>query len=208
MPHADSAYVPASIQGKSEFWDHVYAQIETLVEGQRYWISNLANASSVIYNSLLAFPQYFGAGERAVNWAGFYVHEEFFPHPKSSNSGSASSKDVLLLGPFCGKPACQFIPVGPGKVRGVCGNAYAKAETILVEDVDAYPGHIACDGDTKSEIVCPLLLTTTEGTRVVGVLDLDCLAVGGFGDEDKIGQFFSVNPALFSYTAICELHAF
>ena len=56
-----------------------------------------------------------------------------------------------------------------------------------MEDVDAYPGHIACDGDTKSEIVCPLLLVTPGGTRVIGVLDLDCLAIGGFVEEDKIG---------------------
>lgn len=198
MPHADSAYVPTSIQNKTEFWDHVYSQIESLVQGQGHWVSNLANASSVIYNSLLAFHKYFGTGERAVNWAGFYIHEEFFPRPKTSNSRSTNSKDVLLLGPFCGKPACQFISIAPGKIRGVCGNAYSTAKTILVEDVDAYPGHIACDGDTKSEIVCPLLLFTPGGTRVVGVLDLDCLAIGGFGEEDKIGQSIFVNPALFS----------
>ncbi|KAH6914408.1 GAF domain-like protein [Coprinopsis sp. MPI-PUGE-AT-0042] len=187
MPHADSAYVPQTIQNKAEFWDHVYVQIASIIEGQRHWVSNLANASSIIYNSLLAFPKYFGDGDRAVNWAGFYIHEDFFPHPKLLNKAKTNGKDLLLLGPFCGKPACQFISVAPGKVRGVCGNAYSTAKTILVKDVDAYPGHIACDGDTKSEIVCPLLLPTPGGTRVLGVLDLDCLAAGGFEEEDRIG---------------------
>ncbi|PPQ74749.1 hypothetical protein CVT24_003856 [Panaeolus cyanescens] len=190
MPHADSSLVPSSIQTKAEFWDHVYTQLEGLFEGQRYWVSNLANASSLIYNSLLAFEKYFGrSDDKAVNWCGFYIHSRFFPAPSLSLSSSADplDQDRLLLGPFCGKPACQFIQVAPGRVRGVCGDAYTKRQTVLVEDVDAYPGHIACDGETKSEIVIPLILETNGEPHALGVLDLDCLALKGFDDEDKKG---------------------
>ncbi len=90
---------------------------------------------------------------------------------------------MLLLGPFCGKPACQFISTTPGKARGVCADAFVQATTVVVPDVEAYPGHIACDGQTKSELVSPLIF---EG-KAIGVLDLDCLALGGFDDEDKLG---------------------
>jgi len=92
-----------------------------------------------------------------------------------------------LLGPFCGKPACQFITTAPGKARGVCADAYVQRKTLVVADVDGYPGHIACDGETKSEIVVPLVLEVAGQTIVLGVLDLDCLAIGGFDDEDQAG---------------------
>ncbi|KAF8198062.1 hypothetical protein BJ912DRAFT_1020666 [Pholiota molesta] len=170
MPHADSALVPESIQTKAEFWQHVHFQIESLLDGQRHWISNLANASSVIFNSLLAFPKFFGRSDKAVNWCGFYIHSKFFPVPRL---GSATTEDVdrLLLGPFCGKPACQYI----------------MRQTLVIADVDSYPGHIACDGDTKSEIVIPLILDVGGESYALGVLDLDCLALNGFDDEDKVG---------------------
>ncbi|TCD67875.1 hypothetical protein EIP91_011873 [Steccherinum ochraceum] len=73
MPHADSALVPPGLT-KSEFWLHVHDQLAALLEGQRNWVVNLANASSLIYNSLLAFNPYFGDGDRAVNWCGFTRH--------------------------------------------------------------------------------------------------------------------------------------
>ena len=92
-----------------------------------------------------------------------------------------------MLGPFCGKPACQFINTTPGKTRGVCADAYVRREIVLVSDVETYPGHIACDGDTKSEIVCPLILRGDKEDITLGVLDLDCLALNGFTEEDKIG---------------------
>lgn len=76
-----------------------------------------------------------------MNWAGFYISD-----PKTSD-------ERLLLGPFMGKVACQVIQVG----KGVCGTAAATNETQLVRDVELFPGHIACDGETKSEIVVPIL---------------------------------------------------
>ncbi|OBZ70918.1 Free methionine-R-sulfoxide reductase, partial [Grifola frondosa] len=171
MPHADAAFVPSGIS-KTEFWAHVHSQLASLLEGQRNWVTNLANASSLIYSSLLACEAHFGAGNRAVNWC-------VEPAPSQSSR--------LLLGPFCGKPACQLINVAPGKARGVCADAYLQRKTLLVPDVDAYPGHIACDGETKSEIVCPLILRHDGEETAIGVLDLDCLALSGFSEEDRAG---------------------
>ena len=120
------------------------------------------------------------------------MEESFFPTPRVSTKSpdqdrSITGDKLLLLAPFCGKPACQFIVVTPDKARGVCADAYLQCKTVLVPDVDTYPGHIACDGDTKSEIVCPLVLKKDDKDVAIGVLDLDCLALSGFGLEDKLG---------------------
>lgn len=98
-----------------------------------------------------------------LNWAGFYL----------MNKGS------LLLGPFQGKTACIRIPLG----KGVCGTAAEKDETVVVKDVHEFPGHIACDSASNSEIVVPI---HSEG-RVVGVLDLDSTKFDRFNDADKQG---------------------
>ncbi|KAI0784741.1 GAF domain-like protein [Abortiporus biennis] len=190
MPHADSAYIPSGLS-KGQFWEHVYGSLAALLDGQRSWVTNLANASSLIYNSLLAYEPYFGAGERQVNWCGFYIESSLFPGPRiTSTAEPEANKNTsrLLLGPFCGMPACQLINTTPGKARGVCADAFLKRETLLVPEVDAYPGHIACDSASKSEIVCPLIVRTSDGKDVpVGVLDLDCVALSGFDETDKVG---------------------
>ena len=98
-----------------------------------------------------------------INWAGFYLLEN----------------DTLVLGPFQGKPACIEIPVG----KGVCGTAVAADKTIRVDDVHAFPGHIACDCDSRSEIVIPL----RKNGRILGVLDIDSPVLGRFTSEDQIG---------------------
>src|SRR5215468_2472237 len=98
-----------------------------------------------------------------VNWAGFY-----FLHDQQ-----------LVLGPFQGKPACVRIPVG----KGVCGVAAAQCETIIVPNVHEFPGHIACDPTSNSEIVVPMF----EGERLLGVLDLDSPSLGRFDDQDAEG---------------------
>jgi GAF domain-containing protein len=98
-----------------------------------------------------------------LNWAGFYFLQG----------------DELVLGPFQGKPACVRIRVG----RGVCGTAVARAASVVVADVHAFPGHIACDGASRSELVVPLLVRG----QVIGVLDLDSPIVGRFDDEDRAG---------------------
>lgn len=98
-----------------------------------------------------------------INWAGFYLLEG----------------EKLVLGPFQGKPACIEIPVG----RGVCGAAAARREIVRVADVHRFPGHIACDGASRSEIVLPLFA----GDRVVGVLDIDSPVTGRFTPADEAG---------------------
>jgi L-methionine (R)-S-oxide reductase len=98
-----------------------------------------------------------------LNWAGFY-----------RNLGGE-----LVLGPFQGRPACIRIPFG----KGVCGTAAATLEPQRVEDVDAFPGHIACDAASRAELVVPILV---EG-RLIGVLDLDSPTPGRFGKEDEAG---------------------
>ncbi|MBD8032321.1 MULTISPECIES: GAF domain-containing protein [Solibacillus] len=105
-----------------------------------------------------------------INWVGFYLMKD----------------GELVLGPFQGLPACVRIPVG----RGVCGTAVVNNETIMVDNVHAFPGHIACDAASKSEIVIPL---TADGT-VFGVLDIDSPIEARFTSEDKEGleRFVSV----------------
>ena len=98
-----------------------------------------------------------------LNWAGFY----FLRH------------NELVLGPFQGLPACVRIPLG----KGVCGTAAAERRSILVPDVEAFPGHIACDTASRSELVVPLL----KGDALLGVLDLDSPMLARFDDADRVG---------------------
>lgn len=98
-----------------------------------------------------------------LNWAGFYFMKD----------------GELVLGPFQGKPACVRIVVG----KGVCGTAAARRETVVVKDVHAFPGHIACDSASNSEIVVPLIV---DGL-VHGVLDIDSPVLARFDDEDRRG---------------------
>jgi len=98
-----------------------------------------------------------------INWAGFYIMEQ----------------GKLVLGPFQGKPACTEIPVG----KGVCGTAVQERSTILVEDVHRFPGHIACDSASNSEIVVPIF----KDGEVYGVLDIDSPYVSRFTGDDRRG---------------------
>ncbi|MDT0498004.1 GAF domain-containing protein [Algiphilus sp. W345] len=102
-------------------------------------------------------------GMTDLNWAGFY----FFDGRE------------LVLGPFQGKPACIRIQLG----RGVCGTAASHCQTQVVADVHAFPGHIACDAASNSEIVIPLL----DGERLLGVLDLDSPLAHRFDEADRLG---------------------
>ena len=98
-----------------------------------------------------------------VNWVGFYFLKD----------------GELVLGPFQGRPACIRIALG----RGVCGTAAAERRTQVVRDVHAFPGHIACDARSRSEIVVPLL----SGDTLLGVLDLDSPELGRFSEVDRLG---------------------
>ena len=111
-----------------------------------------------------------------INWAGFYIMEQ----------------GALVLGPFQGKPACIRIPVG----KGVCGTAAAEDRTQLVADVHQFPGHIACDGASNSEIVVPI----HKDGQVWGVLDIDSPLFGRFTTDDRegLGDFVkALETALF-----------
>ena len=96
-----------------------------------------------------------------ISWCGFYLLKG----------------NELILGPFQGFPACTRIPIG----KGVCGTSAKKREIIIVEDVSKFPGHIACDSASRSEIVLPII---KEG-RLIGVLDIDSTTVNRFTEEDK-----------------------
>jgi len=186
MPHADASLVPGTIKTRTEFWEHVGTQLRYLLDGQHNWVTNLSNTASLIYNSLLAFPEHFGSGDRSVNWCGFYLDSHLFPGKKQELNPHLPPSGVLLLAPFCGKPACQMIYAQAGK--GVCADAFVSRKPLVVPNVDEYPGHIACDGETRSELVLPLLLQTAQGGEVtLGLLDLDCLALDGFKQEDVEG---------------------
>ena len=104
-----------------------------------------------------------------INWAGFYL----------TQTDETTGKEYLLLGPFQGKTACIRIPSG----RGVCGTALATGKIHLVEDVHEFPGHIACDSASNSEIVIPL----HKDGIVAAVLDIDSPTIGRFTEADKAG---------------------
>ena len=132
------------------------AQVASLAEEVPGWVSVCANASALVMDAL---PD--------LNWAGFYVAER---------RGDTRS---LVLGPFQGKAACVRIAYG----RGVCGTAAALDATQLVPDVHEFPGHIACDSASASEIVVPI---HAQG-QVVGVLDIDSPRLARFSEEDRLG---------------------
>lgn len=132
---------------------------QTLVEQARVLVEGesdrVANAANLAALVFAALPE--------LNWVGFY----FFDGTE------------LVVGPFQGLPACVRIPLG----QGVCGTAAARRETLVVDDVEAFPGHIACDVASRSEIVVPILA----GDELIGVLDLDSPRPARFDAEDRLG---------------------
>lgn len=140
---------------KEERYDVLYRQIDSLIAGEENLVGVLANVSSAMKEQ---FPsEYF--------WVGFYLADE--------------KSEALRLGPFQGTVACYTIPYG----KGVCGSAWVQGHTLVVADVDAFPGHIACSSLSRSEIVVPLFA----GNRIWGVLDIDSTELGTFDDVDRIG---------------------
>ncbi len=138
---------------KSGFYRELLTQAEGLLHGERDAIANAANLAALIYD---AVPD--------LNWAGFYF---------------LKSPEELVLGPVQGRVACVRIPVG----KGVCGSAVAEKRSQLVPDVHVFPGHIACDAASRSEVVAPLV----RGGAILGVLDLDSPLPGRFTAEDLAG---------------------
>ncbi|KAL1614743.1 hypothetical protein SLS54_009500 [Diplodia seriata] len=161
MVHAESSTFAAGLS-KADVYTQVLDQAKALMDGQRNWVrvANTANVASLLWHALHSLP----APSSAVNWAGFYVLDP-------------SAAEQLILGPFQGMVACQTIRFG----RGVCGAAAASQQTQLVPDVEKFPGHIACDGASKSEIVVPIV----QNGKTVAIIDIDCAELDGFDEEDK-----------------------
>jgi GAF domain-containing protein len=163
-----SSHFPApDFTDKAAGYRELDAQLAALLAGERDAIANLANTSALLYAAL---PQ--------LNWAGFYL---LHPSPQDGVDGGSGE---LVLGPFQGKPACVRIALG----RGVCGTAAAERRTQLVPDVHAFPGHIACDAASRSEIVVPLVFAAgPRAGELIGVLDLDSPILGRFDATDQAG---------------------
>ena len=137
---------------KPELYRELVSAADALTSGEPDGIANMANVAALVWQLV-----------PGLNWAGFY----------------RMVGGELVLGPFCGKPACIRIPLG----QGVCGTAAASAQTQLVEDVHAFPGHIACDADSRSELVVPML----RDGEVVALIDLDSPSPARFDADDQAG---------------------
>jgi len=161
MPHAEASNFVAGIQ-KQDAYAQVLESMKSLAEDQRNWVCNTANAASLLWHMFKSLP----IPSSAVNWTGFYVLD-----PKDPTQ--------LILGPFQGKVACQTIKIG----KGVCGTVAENGESLVLEDVETFPGHIACDGDSKSEAV----IAIRAGGKIVGVIDIDCAELKGFDEIDRKG---------------------
>lgn len=133
----------------------LYRQAESIINDEPNLIANLSNLSALLYEHL-----------SNINWVGFYLVD-------------ADKPDELVLGPFQGKVACVRIPFA----QGVCGTAASTKQTQLVNDVHAFPGHIACDAASNSEVVIPIVVAD----KVVAVLDIDSPLHSRFTQQDKEG---------------------
>ncbi len=140
---------------KSEKYKLIYRQIASLIDGEDDMIARMANIVALIHR------------EMGFWWTGFYIVR----HTGKDGIGE------LVLGPFQGPVACMHI----GKGRGVCGTAWERGETIVVEDVEQFPGHIACSSESKSEIVVPI----KKDGNVIAVLDIDSEKLSTFDEVDR-----------------------
>ena len=139
------------------FSDNLEDNYKLMVQTVKAFLSGESNVIANLSNISAIINEYV----KDINWVGFYLMEE----------------DELVLGPFQGKPACIRIPMG----RGVCGTTALKKETIVVTDVHQFPGHIACDGTTNSEIVIPII----KAGVVFGVLDVDSPVFNRFTELEQ-----------------------
>jgi L-methionine (R)-S-oxide reductase len=136
---------------RQENYELVKKQLDALLHGEKNQIANLSNTSALLNQFL-----------DRINWVGFYLIDE---------------NNELVLGPFQGLPACVRIPLG----KGVCGTSAKNMETLRIEDVHQFPGHIACDAASNSEIVIPLI----KDGKLLGVLDIDSPEKSRFDELDQ-----------------------
>ena len=140
---------------RKEQYEQLISQIAGLIKGETNLVGILANVSAALHE---AFPERFF-------WTGFYLYE---------------GKETLSLGPFQGSVACYSIPYG----KGVCGKAWEEGRTLIVPDVEKFPGHIACSSLSRSEIVVPMY---DASHTFRGVLDIDSTYLNDFNEDDKEG---------------------
>ena len=141
---------------KAERYEELLPQISSLIGGEADLTANLANVSAALKEAFGFF------------WTGFYM----------VGPAAAGREEQLVLGPFQGPVACTRISYG----KGVCGSAWKEGRSIVVEDVELFPGHIACSSLSRSEIVVPL---DVPGRGIIGVLDIDSTEVGTFDEVDR-----------------------
>jgi L-methionine (R)-S-oxide reductase len=134
--------------------DSLLNQIKSVASSDQYWLSNLSNTVAMLHSALGNW------------WTGFYLI-----HPQN--------KELLVLGPFQGPVACTEIPSG----KGVCGTVFASGESLVVDNVHEFDGHIACSAESNSEVVIPL---RNKDNNVIGVLDLDSTKFSNYTDEHKV----------------------
>ncbi|KRL39097.1 GAF domain-containing protein [Liquorilactobacillus uvarum] len=127
-------------------------QLDALLENEKNLVANLSNTSALLAESL---------GD--INWVGFYLYDE--------------DQNELVLGPFQGKVACMHVAIG----KGVCGTAFSLQKTQRIKNVHEFPGHIACDSASMSELVIPI----SSNTKKWGVLDIDSPIASRFTEEDE-----------------------
>ncbi|KQS19676.1 hypothetical protein ASF99_07260 [Exiguobacterium sp. Leaf187] len=139
---------------RTKQYDMLSKQLDALLMGEDNQVANLSNASALLNQFL-----------DRINWVGFYLTD--------------TEQNQLVLGPFQGLPACVRIPFG----RGVCGTSAAEQTTQRIEDVHQFPGHIACDAASNSEIVIPLV----KDGQTIGVLDIDSPEFNRFDEVDQAG---------------------
>lgn len=180
-------------------------QIVSLAEVDAHWLPVLSNAAALLWDAL-----------DDINWVGFYLVDSVTVTRAEPDVGSGVEPDAapgaepdvapsdhelripeLRLGPFQGKVACVRIPFG----RGVCGTAAETKTSQLVEDVHQFPGHIACDSASNSEVVVPIF----KDDQVVGVLDIDSPSVARFTQEDLSGleQVVKALESCANFSAFC-----
>ena len=150
-------FKPDAVLDPAERYRQLCDAADALTQNEPDQVANMANVAALIWEFV-----------PALNWAGFYRVLE-----------RDSGNEELVLGPFVGRPACIRIPIG----AGVCGTAAASGETQLVEDVHAFPGHIACDAASRSEVVVPI----KRDGKVIAVIDLDSPEPSRFTLEDAKG---------------------
>lgn len=145
---------------RDQNYELVKKQLQALVHNEKNEIANLSNAAALLNQFL-----------DRINWVGFYL---------------VDSAEELVLGPFQGLPACIRIPFG----KGVCGKSAAQRTTVRVEDVHQFPGHIACDAASQSEIVIPMV----KNGILLGVLDIDSPEKNRFDefDQKNLEEFVSI----------------